>query len=953
MLKPRARASALSLTMLCCSLSTNCSPDDGPSEEVQQFGAEEDIKVELYIVALASPGPSESGDFALYEVSVNEPPTSPMLLTFQSEDEGEILSNNVFITPDNWSVPQQVDFVGVDDFLADGDQDVRITPTLQTLDARYAALMLEDIELVNRDNDAASTGISTTGMTSGGGNGGGPGGNGNGGNTPPTPGSPTAPYLTFESGELTLISLSSGTPHAEPIQIEVSLDDDTEAVIISIDHADDASRAPDGPSSFTLDPQQWPDEWVLSVRGLDDAIADGDIPHTLTLSITDPSSPSPITQQVHLLSIDGVCGNGVIEGAEGCDDGNTEVDACLYGEECCNVCGPRCFIVEGTPGGLCGDGIVQEGEACDPMAPDVCKMAPFTGGTSTCKENCQLLDTSGCSMDSPPEIHAGEGFVCALFDGGELRCAGADDNNKNATPPLTSNVRAIALESHGGCLIDEPLQHTKCWGALGALSTFEDTQRALALALVPDKLCLVHTAGSVICHGSGAPFKIIATGIANNSRPKDVALDDEGTQNCILFDDQSVTCAFDHLADPYKLQPFETNVEVKEIAMSGRFACALGDNNFLHCWDGEGGKLFYKDVRAFHLDEQLCITYTNNTLSCLDASPDFYADFDPQFYGFDASTDILDVSFQLENYGSITLGSFCVLHDNREIECRGNWTMKDTLINIPSRPRDVRVEVSWNGAYIQDEFGNWRGHGTRFVKSLEGRLAQVAHIPKQGLAITGGQACYISALGQIECIHIPASSIPYNDPPYSRIITSNDGSPRMCAVGASRRLECSEHFADPTYFEADFDALFSGASHPVVSRVHEAICAGGPNRQTVCTGTAPLLAEPAPNFLEAISISQNVGCGLRLGQIECWGAAMAQPPPAGTYREIVVSDLLACAIDEQRGVTCWRPSFPNFPDLPLFDGTGYSGLSVSDNHVCAIHDSGHVVCQGDFKQEKP
>ena len=44
-----------------------------------------------------------------------------------------------------------------------------------------AAADAEDIELVNRDNDAASTGISTTGMTSGGGNGGGPGGNGNGG----------------------------------------------------------------------------------------------------------------------------------------------------------------------------------------------------------------------------------------------------------------------------------------------------------------------------------------------------------------------------------------------------------------------------------------------------------------------------------------------------------------------------------------------------------------------------------------------------------------------------------------------------------------------------------------------------------------------------------------------------------------------------------------------------
>jgi len=48
---------------------------------------------------------------------------------------------------------------------------------------------------------------------------------------------------------------------------------------------------------------------------------------------------------------DGVCGNGAIEGAEQCDDGNT-----VDGDGCSASC-----LVEGD----CGDGTVNAGEACD------------------------------------------------------------------------------------------------------------------------------------------------------------------------------------------------------------------------------------------------------------------------------------------------------------------------------------------------------------------------------------------------------------------------------------------------------------------------------------------------------------------------------------------------------------------------------------------------------------
>ena len=50
-----------------------------------------------------------------------------------------------------------------------------------------------------------------------------------------------------------------------------------------------------------------------------------------------------------------ICGNGVVEGVESCDDGNRVTERCPPGESC-EVCGALCTVVEG----------VSDGEICDP-----------------------------------------------------------------------------------------------------------------------------------------------------------------------------------------------------------------------------------------------------------------------------------------------------------------------------------------------------------------------------------------------------------------------------------------------------------------------------------------------------------------------------------------------------------------------------------------------------------
>jgi cysteine-rich repeat protein len=78
-----------------------------------------------------------------------------------------------------------------------------------------------------------------------------------------------------------------------------------------------------------------------------------------------------------------VCGDGVVSGAEECDDGprNGTAD---------DPCGPDCMLWH-----FCGDGVVDLGEACDL-------------GTAM---NVAVYGTSGCTPDCQGPHYCGDGIV--------------------------------------------------------------------------------------------------------------------------------------------------------------------------------------------------------------------------------------------------------------------------------------------------------------------------------------------------------------------------------------------------------------------------------------------------------------------------------------------------------------------------------------------------------------
>lgn len=124
-----------------------------------------------------------------------------------------------------------------------------------------------------------------------------------------------------------------------------------------------------------------------------------------------------------------VCGNGILEGAEICDDANTkDGDGCtalctLEPEWVCNVPGQPCVQL-----GTCGDGKLKAGEDCDDA-----------NGVSNdgCTSTCTVEDGWACPLIGAAceAVACGDGFVA-----GDEEC---DDANTNDTDGCTNTCKLM------------------------------------------------------------------------------------------------------------------------------------------------------------------------------------------------------------------------------------------------------------------------------------------------------------------------------------------------------------------------------------------------------------------------------------------------------------------------------------------------------------------------------
>ncbi len=150
------------------------------------------------------------------------------------------------------------------------------------------------------------------------------------------------------------------------------------------------------------------------------------------------------------LPLEGGCGNGVKEGAEKCDTGASNGQACVpqYGGVC-NYCSSTCAEVS-VEGGFCNDGIVQDEEGCDdgnmtdgdgcssacvvenPVGP-VCPNAQVEQG-ETCDSNVTACNTACYAGTKTCNATCNGWLACnigakACGNGAKEGCEACDDSN--------------------------------------------------------------------------------------------------------------------------------------------------------------------------------------------------------------------------------------------------------------------------------------------------------------------------------------------------------------------------------------------------------------------------------------------------------------------------------------------------------------------------------------------
>ncbi|HEU0031877.1 MAG TPA: Calx-beta domain-containing protein [Kofleriaceae bacterium] len=178
---------------------------------------------------------TESGGSATFTVVLNTQPTTDVTIAIASDDAGEgtAAPASVTFTPLDWDAPQTVTVTGVDDALADGNQPYRVVlaPAVSG-DASYAGLDPADVALTNIDNDTA--GVIVT---------------------------PASGLQTTESGGTASFTIVLTAEPTGTVTIPLSSSDTGEGTV--------------GQTEVVFTPLDWDAPQVVTVTGVDDALADG------------------------------------------------------------------------------------------------------------------------------------------------------------------------------------------------------------------------------------------------------------------------------------------------------------------------------------------------------------------------------------------------------------------------------------------------------------------------------------------------------------------------------------------------------------------------------------------------------------------------------------------------------------------------------------------------------
>lgn len=192
---------------------------------------------------------TEAGGTATFTVVLQSPPTVDVGIPLSVTDatEGSVDSAMAVFTNTNWNVPQMITVTGEDDDTHDGDVAYQVTVGPATGDPDYVGVAGSSVDVTNTDDE--TPGFAITPVTS----------------------------LTSEDGTTDTLDIVLASRPTATVTFAVS--------------SADASEGAVAPALVSISPATWDVPRTVTVTGIDDALADGNIEYDIVVAVFATGDP--------------------------------------------------------------------------------------------------------------------------------------------------------------------------------------------------------------------------------------------------------------------------------------------------------------------------------------------------------------------------------------------------------------------------------------------------------------------------------------------------------------------------------------------------------------------------------------------------------------------------------------------------------------------------------------
>ncbi|MGK5092585.1 Calx-beta domain-containing protein [Deltaproteobacteria bacterium TL4] len=188
---------------------------------------------------------SERGGWAEFSVSLTNAPRANVVIPLEIDNphEGNVEPTQILFDIDSWQEPQKVRVTGVDDDVADGNQNYKIHLLAAiSRDPQYRGILPGSVDVLNTDDEIPGIFLSTREVQ------------------------------TSETGKTASFTVRLQSRPLEDVIIQVKITDLTEGQV--------------QPDSFIFTPDNWSKPQIVTVQGVDDEEVDGPQSYSLELGPT-------------------------------------------------------------------------------------------------------------------------------------------------------------------------------------------------------------------------------------------------------------------------------------------------------------------------------------------------------------------------------------------------------------------------------------------------------------------------------------------------------------------------------------------------------------------------------------------------------------------------------------------------------------------------------------------